>query len=142
MHIDRRKFLKISSAVAAAPLLPACDGAEVVSAAGVPRSRFNAESTAEEVTAGLDLKGKIAVVTGCNSGIGYETMRVLALRGAYVIGTGRTLEKAQAACASVKGITTPVQLELADFDSMAIGEKSSMAWKKLLRSIISAISCW
>lgn len=118
MQIDRRKFLKISSAVAAAPLLPACDGAEVVPAAGVPRSRFNAESTAEDVTAGLDLKGKIAVVTGCNSGIGYETMRVLALRGAYVIGTGRTLAKAQAACASVKGITTPVQLELADFDSI------------------------
>jgi NAD(P)-dependent dehydrogenase (short-subunit alcohol dehydrogenase family) len=118
MTIDRRKFLKLTSAAAAAPLLPACDGADVVPAAGVPRSRFTAESTAEEVTAGLDLKGKIAVVTGCNSGIGYETMRVLALRGAYVIGTGRTMEKARAACASVKGVTTPVQLELADFDSI------------------------
>jgi len=118
MKIDRRKFLKMSSAAAAAPLLPACDGAEVVPAAGVARSRFNADSTAEDVTAGLDLKGKIAVVTGCNSGIGYETMRVLALRGAYVIGTGRTMEKARVACASVKGVTTPVQMELADFDSI------------------------
>ena len=34
-----------------------------------------------------------AVVTGCNSGIGYETMRVLAHRGAHVIGTARSVEK-------------------------------------------------
>ena len=45
-------------------------------------------------------------------------MRVLALRGCYVIGTGRTLEKAEAACARVKGITTPIQLELSDYESI------------------------
>jgi NAD(P)-dependent dehydrogenase (short-subunit alcohol dehydrogenase family) len=98
--------------------LPACGGADVVAAPGVPRSPFNANSTAEEVTEGIDLSGKIAVVTGCNSGIGYETMRVLALRGAYVIGTGRTMEKAQAACRSVQGVTTPVRLELSALNSV------------------------
>jgi len=71
------------------------------------------------VTAGLDLTGRTALVTGCNSGLGYETMRVLALRGAHVIGTGRTLDKAADACASVAGSTTPLALELADFDSAA-----------------------
>jgi NAD(P)-dependent dehydrogenase (short-subunit alcohol dehydrogenase family) len=45
-------------------------------------------------------------------------MRVLALRGAHVIGTGRTIEKAQDACSSVIGMTTPVALELSDFDSV------------------------
>ena len=85
---------------------------------GAPHSAFTSESTAEEVSAGLDLSGKTALVTGCNSGIGFETMRVLALRGAHVIGTGRTLEKAQAACDSVSGETTPVALELSDFDSV------------------------
>jgi NAD(P)-dependent dehydrogenase (short-subunit alcohol dehydrogenase family) len=79
---------------------------------------FGAASTAEEVTAGLDLTGKTALVTGCNSGIGYETMRVLALRGALVIGAGRTQDKAQAACRSVKGKAVPVVLELTDFDSV------------------------
>ncbi|MBS7456926.1 SDR family NAD(P)-dependent oxidoreductase [Coralloluteibacterium stylophorae] len=75
-------------------------------------------STAEEVTRGLDLGGRTAVVTGCNSGIGYETMRVLALRGAHVIGTARSAEKGAAACASVAGRATPVVLELSDFDSV------------------------
>lgn len=122
----------MSSAVAAAPVLAGCGGAEPVPASTVPRSPFDEDSTAEEVTEGLDLKGKIAVVTGCNSGIGYETMRVLALRGAYVIGTGRTLEKAQAACASVKGVTTPVQLELSDYESV-------VACAEAIRSLNSPI---
>lgn len=87
-------------------------------ATAVPRSGFGARSTAEDVTAGLDLSGKTALITGCNSGIGYETMRVLALRGAHVIGTARTLEKGHEACSSVRGRATPVVLELTDFDSV------------------------
>jgi NAD(P)-dependent dehydrogenase (short-subunit alcohol dehydrogenase family) len=83
-----------------------------------PKSTFGPKSTAMEVTEGLNLAGLTAVVTGCNSGIGYETMRVLALRGAHVIGTARTLEKGREACSSVKGKATPVVLELTDFDSI------------------------
>lgn len=83
-----------------------------------PRSPFGDDSTAEEVTEGLDLTGKTALVTGVNSGIGYETMRVLALRGAHVLGTARTAEKGQVACDSVVGHTTPLVLELSDFDSV------------------------
>jgi NAD(P)-dependent dehydrogenase (short-subunit alcohol dehydrogenase family) len=116
--MDRRDFLKTASAAAIAPAIPGCGGPELVPAADVPSSGFDEDSTAEQVTEGIDLTGKIAVVTGCNSGIGFETMRVLAMRGCYVIGTGRTLEKAEAACKSVKGITTPVELELSDFDSV------------------------
>jgi len=66
----------------------------------------------------MDLSGRLAVVTGCTSGIGLETMRVLALRGAYVVGTGRTLEKAQAACRGIRGVTTPVALELGEPESV------------------------
>jgi NAD(P)-dependent dehydrogenase (short-subunit alcohol dehydrogenase family) len=86
--------------------------------AETPRSPFGATSTAEEVTKGLDLRGKNAMVTGCNSGVGFETMRVLALRGAHVVGTARSLEKGREACALVKGRTTPVALELTDFSSV------------------------
>lgn len=80
-------------------------------------------ATAEQVTHGIDLRGKTALVTGCNSGIGQETMRVLALRGAHVIGTARSQEKAAAACKAVKGKATPVVLDLADFDSVVACSK-------------------
>jgi NADPH:quinone reductase-like Zn-dependent oxidoreductase len=58
-------------------------------------SGFGYSSTAEDVTEGLSLEGKTILVTGCNSGLGLETMRVLALRGAHVIGTARTEAKAK-----------------------------------------------
>ena len=58
-------------------------------------SKFGKSSTAAEVTAGIDLSGKVALVTGINSGIGTETLRVLAQRGAVVIGTARSMAKAR-----------------------------------------------
>ena len=42
---------------------------------------FGYGSTAEQVTEGLSLAGQTILVTGCNSGIGQEACRVLALRG-------------------------------------------------------------
>ena len=71
-------------------------------------------STASDVTAGVSLAGKIALVTGCNSGLGLETMRVLAARGAHVIGAARTKEKADAAAAICGGKATGVACELSD----------------------------
>lgn len=118
MNVDRRRFLALSAGAVTTPLLPGC-GNDRIPAQGVPRSDFDEDSTAEEVTEGIDLTGKIAVVTGCTSGIGFETMRVLAKRGCYVIGTGRSLASAQQACSKVVGVTTPLQLELSDFDSVA-----------------------
>ena len=117
-NLSRRDLLVGGAAVAATSALPACSPAEPKRPGGVPLSPFDGQSTAEQVTAGLDLTGKTALVTGANSGLGYESMRVLALRGAHVIGTARSLDKAQQACASVQGHTTPVALELTDFDSV------------------------
>lgn len=120
MAIGRRQFLQFSTAAAATPTLAACGGSGPVASVdtSLPTGDFGAESTAEEVTAGMDLSHRRVLVTGCNSGLGYETMRVLALRGAHVIGTGRTLEKAEVACASIDGHTTPLALELSDFKSV------------------------
>lgn len=77
-------------------------------------SGFGYGSTAEEVTQGLSLEGKTYLVTGCNSGLGQEALRVLALRGARVVGTARTVEKAKVACDAVKGNTVPLACELSD----------------------------
>lgn len=58
-------------------------------------SPFAASSTAQEVIAGIDLSGKLAVVTGGYAGLGRETVRVLRLAGARVIVPARDLEKAR-----------------------------------------------
>ena len=77
-------------------------------------ANFGKRSTAEQVTEGLDLSGKTALITGVNSGIGEETARVLAMRGAKIIGAARTLEKAEAVCKNFSGEAIPVACELSE----------------------------
>jgi NAD(P)-dependent dehydrogenase (short-subunit alcohol dehydrogenase family) len=115
--VTRRTFVATATTVALAFRGSTID-AQSTSEMQSPRGPFGRESTAEDVTAGIDLTGKTAVVTGCTSGIGYETMRVLALRGAHVIGTARTLDQGAEARDSVEGNVTPVVLELSDFDAV------------------------
>jgi NAD(P)-dependent dehydrogenase (short-subunit alcohol dehydrogenase family) len=129
--IDRRSFLERSALLAVAAY------AGRAAAQSVPQSSFGRDATAEQVTEGIDLAGKTVVVTGCNSGIGLETMRVLALRGAHVIGTARSLERGQEACAAVVGKATPVVLELSDFDSVVACADSIRA----LAPAIDALVC-
>jgi NAD(P)-dependent dehydrogenase (short-subunit alcohol dehydrogenase family) len=77
-----------------------------------------AARTAESITQGVDLAGKTALDTGVNSGIGFETARVLALRGAKVLGTTRAIDKARDACSTIEGDTVPLACELTDRDSI------------------------
>ncbi|WP_435357856.1 SDR family NAD(P)-dependent oxidoreductase [Emticicia sp. SJ17W-69] len=58
-------------------------------------SDFNAQSTSTDVIHGIDLTGKIAIVTGGNSGIGLETAKTLANAGATVIVPARDIAKAK-----------------------------------------------
>jgi WW domain-containing oxidoreductase len=85
---------------------------------GKGESGFGYGSTAEEVTEGLDLSGRTVLVTGSNSGLGLETVRVLAKRGARVLAAARTEEKARAACAGVAGNVVPLSCELSDARSV------------------------
>jgi WW domain-containing oxidoreductase len=75
---------------------------------------FGYGTTAMEVTAGVDLTGRTMLVTGSASGLGLETIRALGARGARVIATARTAERARAACAGLKGDFLPVACELAE----------------------------
>ena len=73
-------------------------------------SPFGASSTAAEVLRGVDLSGRVAIVTGASSGIGIETVRSLAAAGATVVAPVRNLEKGRAALAGIPR----VQLERLD----------------------------
>ncbi len=115
--LTRRRALRHMVTLAVLGALPGTALAELVTRTPRP-SPFDDNATAEEVTAGLDLSGRTYAITGANSGLGYETMRVLALRGAHVIGIARTREKAETACASIDGDTTPAFLDLAQWDSV------------------------
>jgi NAD(P)-dependent dehydrogenase (short-subunit alcohol dehydrogenase family) len=95
-------------------------------------SRFGRRSTAEEVTEGIDLVGRHAVVTGANTGIGYETARVLALRGAEVTLACRDHEKGEAARRRIvaesggridEKLLHLVRLDLAHLDSVHSGAR-------------------
>lgn len=87
-------------------------------------SGFTKKNTAEDVTEGLDLSGKTILVTGVGSGLGLESMRVLAKRGAHILGVDRTQAIAETACTQTDGQTTPYGCDLSDPASIsALTEK-------------------
>ena len=85
---------------------------------------FGARSTADEVLDGVDLSGRRILVTGVSAGLGVETARALAARGALVVGAARDLDKARAATEAVRrdaangGGLELVQLDLASLASV------------------------
>ncbi|MFM5884838.1 MAG: oxidoreductase [Novosphingobium sp.] len=77
-------------------------------------SPFGYRSTAAEVVSGIDLSGKVAVVTGGYSGLGTETVRALAGAGARVIVGARRPDKAAEDLAGVTGQVEIAALDLSD----------------------------
>jgi NAD(P)-dependent dehydrogenase (short-subunit alcohol dehydrogenase family) len=70
-----------------------------------------------------EMSGKVAIVTGANSGIGYETARALAEKGANVLMACRNLEKAGKAAGEIwsknpYGRVEVMQLDLSDLNSV------------------------
>ncbi len=100
-------------------------------------SDFGFTSTAEDVSQGIDLAGKVYVLTGCNSGIGEETLRVLGLRGAEIIGLARTTEKAQAALDQHGVPGAAVACELSDPASVRAAVATVRGLGKPLAGIIA-----
>lgn len=70
-----------------------------------------------------DLHGKVALVTGANSGLGLETSKFLANHGATVIMACRNLEKAERAAAEVGHDAEVIELDLSSLASVADAAK-------------------
>lgn len=64
--------------------------------------RFDSQSTTDQVLDGIDLTGKVAIVTGASGGLGAETARALASRGAEVTLTARDTAKAEAVAETIR----------------------------------------
>lgn len=72
-----------------------------------------------------DQRGRTALITGANSGLGLETARALAAKGARVVMACRNQSKAEAACQKLTpgngGELIPLELDLADLASVRRG---------------------
>lgn len=84
-------------------------------------SPFGATSTAAEVLAGIDLTGKLVVMTGGYSGIGLEATRALVAAGAQVVVPARRPDVAREALGDVTGAGA---VEVAELD---LGDQASIA---------------
>jgi len=80
-------------------------------------SGFGAQSTAAEVVDGIDLSGKLAVITGGYSGVGIETTRALVGAGASVVVPARRPDHARSELEGIDNVEVD-ELQLDDLDSV------------------------
>lgn len=74
-----------------------------------------------------DLHGYTALVTGANSGLGLETTRVLATKGAHVVMTSRNMEKGDKAKSALEESIPGAQLELMQLDLASLANVRDFA---------------
>lgn len=102
---------------------------------------FGHYTTAREVVQGLDLTGKVALVTGGNAGIGTKTVDALACAGCHVLLTSRSVEAGKRVAedvgkAGAKGKVSVMQLDLADLASVHALTKELLHQRQRLDYII------
>jgi NAD(P)-dependent dehydrogenase (short-subunit alcohol dehydrogenase family) len=100
----------------------------------VQSSSLGSRSTAEDALGTTSLAGKVAIVTGANSGIGTETARVLARGGAHIFLACRSLETAEVAASALRaqsgagaGKVDVLAVDLADLASVRAGAVKFLA---------------
>ena len=82
---------------------------------------FGANTTTDEVLDGIDLTGRVVLITGGSSGLGQETARALAVHGAQVVLTARDVPKGEAVAAEIRRTTgnPKVSVEALELGSLA-----------------------
>jgi NAD(P)-dependent dehydrogenase (short-subunit alcohol dehydrogenase family) len=76
-------------------------------------------------------EGRIALVTGANSGLGYQISKALAAKGARVIMACRNLEKGKAALKGILGDRPTVEPEVWELNLADLGSVKAMAEKMM-----------
>ena len=100
---------------------------------------FGSKSEASEVMSGIDLSGKVALVTGGYSGIGFETVRALTGAGAKVIVPSRDVDRAVTTLDGVIGAEQIGFMDLSDLPSVTrFGEATAANHPKIDIAIFNA----
>jgi NAD(P)-dependent dehydrogenase (short-subunit alcohol dehydrogenase family) len=101
-------------------------------------SGFGYGSTADDVVRDLDLSGKTILLTGCNSGIGTAALHAFTSRGATVVATARSEDKAREAGVGTRGgRVIPVACELSEPASV----RAAVANVRERAPLLDAIVC-
>ena len=85
------------------------------------------DTTTDEVIDGVDLGGRVAVVTGATSGLGLETARALAAAGGRVVLTARDGDKAKGAVEQVRERVPGAELETLELDLTSLSSVRAAA---------------
>ena len=92
-------------------------------------SEFGFSSTADEVLEGKDLSGRTALITGGYSGLGKETARAMAAKGAHIVLSGRDANKLDDAAREIADATgakvESLVCDLASLDSVRAAAKEA-----------------
>ncbi|TMM45836.1 SDR family NAD(P)-dependent oxidoreductase [Qipengyuania marisflavi] len=95
-------------------------------------AQFGFESTADQVLADQDLTGRTAFITGGYSGLGKETARAMAAKGAHVILSGRDATKLGAAADEI-AVATGAKVDTLVCDLASLASIRSAAKDALAR---------
>jgi NAD(P)-dependent dehydrogenase (short-subunit alcohol dehydrogenase family) len=74
-----------------------------------------------------DQSGRLAVVTGANSGLGFFTTRELARAGAHVVATARDVTRGDEAASRIRASTPAAQIEVERLDLADLGSVRAFA---------------
>lgn len=101
-----------------------------------PRIKHARRVTSDSITRDVWLRGKTALVTAVDTELGFETMRILSLRGAQVLAAAKTRKAAKDACALIAGNTKAIACDFADPQSVADALSQIAAFDKPIDIVV------